>query len=446
MSHSSRNPIRPSDHPNVCPVPSPWEGEKLPPMPLLNEVISKNSHWMQGRTISTNEVLEALFPCLHIRDNEFDGICSAVNVAMYDAGFTPDGSGRSEQVWRWNCDERCLKEDSVRIPHGVLDQLTFQLLINEHSAWLQEKPRTTLELLERLDGIPLGFPWSYYIAWIKRLNLALWHAGYNPYPYDEPNPYWHGKPSINIRRQSPRISRLHASGSRNGSLGQPLESIRVGVKNRRTPVRASGTQELRERQAAYYLRIYNYKNAHLFDQPEFTLVKVVCNLRNYFGISQEETIRLVTSIFNPKSDYFWSRKAVGLVWELVANFNPSLGLSKPAGIAKQHAVEVEDAVTELLAYTRSGGRVSTDDFFDTLIKHNPDLVTTKTAVSRAVRDITGIKTTSYQDGRCFNGFHLPTTEELLDHNHSCGAYIDLPEPTEFWRGPMVRDQESCKVA
>jgi hypothetical protein len=154
------------------------------------------------------------------------------------------------------------------------------------------------------------------------------------------------------------------------------------------------------------------------------MLKVVCNLRNYFGMNLEQTIMLMRALFNPKVDTPWSSEGISLAWELVAEYTPWLALKDVDAIAKQKRIEVEDEVTELLARTRSGGRVNTNDFFDLLLEQSPDLLSTKTAVTSVVLEITGFqKTTSYKDGRNYKGFHLPSADERLDPTHSAGLDV-----------------------
>jgi len=164
----------------------------------------------------------------------------------------------------------------------------------------------------------------------------------------------------------------------------------------------------------HYLREFEHDAAGLFDEPEFTLLKVVCNVRNYFGMSLDQTVMLMECLFSPRSAIRWSRESIALSWELVADYTPLLGLKDPVAIAEQKRRDLEAVVTDLLAHTRAGGRVSTEDFYRKLKEWNHDLDATKTAVSQAVRAITGIGPKSYREGRCYRGFHFPTAEELKD--------------------------------
>lgn len=204
---------------------------------------------------------------------------------------------------------------------------------------------------------------------------------------------------------------------------------RRGSYRKRPWATATGTSELRERQAAAYLRRFDHKLAQAHDQPEFTLLKVVCNLRKYFGLSEAQTTTLVTALFNPKTEYQWSPEAISLAWDLVADYTPYLGLVDDVAVARDRALQLEDEVTELLARTRSGGETHTDDFFAALMAQNPDLNTTKTAVSIAVREVSGIKPKTYRNGRRFKGFHLPgpgEAEEISPAMVVAAAYLAAP--------------------
>lgn len=84
----------------------------------------------------------------------------------------------------------------------ILLKIETQILasmVQNHSEWLQAAPRTTLELLERLD-LPVAYPWSEDGSWVQRLSLALWDTGYTPHPADDWNPHWYwleGRTNLN---------------------------------------------------------------------------------------------------------------------------------------------------------------------------------------------------------------------------------------------------------
>lgn len=141
---------------------------------------------------------------------------------------------------------------------------------------------------------------------------------------------------------------------------------RNGAVTKVFSTQARGDVGTREREAAQYLREFDYENARTYEEPELSLLKVVCNLRNYHGMSQKQTIMLVTALFNPMSEGLWSREGIALAWELVSDFTPGLGLITETALAVYRKQDLHDEVTELLAYTRTGGRVTTEEFYKLL--------------------------------------------------------------------------------
>jgi hypothetical protein len=224
---------------------------------------------------------------------------------------------------------------------------------------------------------------------------------------------------------------------------------RSGAITKRPWVTASGTPALKEEQAAYYLRIHDYESAHLFDQPEFDLLKVVCNLRHYFGMSRDQTVILMSLLFNPRADVQWSPAGISLAWELVVDYTPALGLKDADAIAKQRKLDIEDAVTELLAYTRSGGRVEINTLLAVLNEWHPDLDASATELGRAVRAISGIKSGASKSKSYYSGFHLPKPDELLDPAHSPGwdlSAMGLPDDSGDWSRQMGLEFSACFIS
>jgi hypothetical protein len=177
---------------------------------------------------------------------------------------------------------------------------------------------------------------------------------------------------------------------------------------------ATGRPETLSRKAAGYLRVFDYKEAAGFDSDVAILAKVVCNLRNYYRQSAEQTVELVQSVFNPKSWQVWSPEGIKLAWDLVEGFTPSLGLSDEKAVAKQRAALIEDAVIDLIAWTKSGGRVSGDDLLAVFAAWNPDLPVTPREFGVAVKAVTGQSTVPIHGVRYWVGFHLPITDELQE--------------------------------
>ena len=175
---------------------------------------------------------------------------------------------------------------------------------------------------------------------------------------------------------------------------------------------ATGRPETLSRKAAEYLRVFDYKEAAGFDSDVAILGKVVCNLRNYYRQSAEQTVELVTGVFNPKAWTAWSPEGIKLAWDLVEGFTPSLGLSDEKAVAKQRAALIEDEVVDLIAWTRSGGRVSGEDLLAVFTAWNPDLLVTPREFGAAVKAVTGQSTVPIHGVRFWVGFHLPTPDEL----------------------------------
>ena len=89
--------------------------------------------------------------------------------------------------------------------------------------------------------------------------------------------------------------------------------------------------------------------------------------------------------------------------------------------------ELEDEVVDLIAHTRSGGRVSISDLFALFKAWYPDFEVDVRVFGKAVKAVTGIDTKSSNSNRYYEGFHLPCPEELLDLNLSADG-DDQPEP------------------
>lgn len=252
----------------------------------------------------------------------------------------------------------------------------------------------------------------------------------------------------------PSIQR-DGGGKSRGANRKVMPLPRMGCINRLPWVQATGPQALRNEKAAHYLRIFNHEAARIFDQPEMTLAKVVCNLRYFYLQSAEETVNLVRSLFNPRADYRWSQEAIRLTWEMVEGFTPSLGLADEMAKAKKRALELEREVHYLLTFTRLGGRVATKDLFSLFQEWNPEhgvsysvsqngsqelgvidppsqewspeIGVTDIAFGRAVVSLTGRASMSTGGVRYYSGFHLPPAEDLADAVRSAGeSYLHQP--------------------
>lgn len=190
-------------------------------------------------------------------------------------------------------------------------------------------------------------------------------------------------------------------------------SIRTGTLRRKPWVPCTGTPEIRQGQAIFYLtKAFDHEAAFRRDLPTLILAKVVCNLRNYFLQDQESTVHLILTYFNPRCwDEPWSPAAVRLMWSCVKSFTPSLGLDRPRAKDRQRARCLQEEVAIFLERTVPGGRVLDDDLLAGFLERNPDLVVTSNAFTRAVKAVTGLSKDRSNGEDYWVGFHLPTAGE-----------------------------------
>jgi len=175
---------------------------------------------------------------------------------------------------------------------------------------------------------------------------------------------------------------------------------------------ATGSPATRERKAAHYLKVFNHDTPFRREMPEFTLAKVVCNLRNFYQQDAEMTVKLVQSLYNDKSGYAWTSEGIRLAWELSEGYAPSLGLADEKAIAKQWAALLREEVAHLLGWVKPGGRTLDKDLLKVFREWNPDIEVTSNAFTRAVQAVTGMCKTPSNSCRYWDGFHIPTADEL----------------------------------
>jgi len=213
------------------------------------------------------------------------------------------------------------------------------------------------------------------------------------------------------------ISRAQHQEGQSGIGTRKKVSIRLGTTTRKPWVASSATDEIRHHQALFYL-LYKFDHEEAFRQDFSTMIlaKAVCNLRNYYLQDKEKTVKLIQNHFNPKCwDEPWSPEAVGLMWECVENFTPSLGLVDEAAVAKQKARLIEQEVAYLLQGMSPGGRVQDKELLKTFREWNPDIEVTSNLFSRAVKAVTGTSKLR-SDGKGFwVGFHFPDEDHQTAH-------------------------------
>lgn len=186
-------------------------------------------------------------------------------------------------------------------------------------------------------------------------------------------------------------------------------------KNPKQWVPATGAPVWREAQAIFYLRQFDHHNAWVNERPAFTLAKVVCNLRNYHLQSKEETIKLIQEYFNPKCGLIWSPEGIGLTWELVEPYAPSLGLRDETTVKRERAADLYDLAVDLVLMLEPGGRVLCTDLYEFFLWLNPDLdpVPTDVAFGIAFGDATCRISTPSKNKRYWSGFRIPQRYKTL---------------------------------
>lgn len=194
--------------------------------------------------------------------------------------------------------------------------------------------------------------------------------------------------------------------------GKQVPSIRSGTTLRKPWVKSANSPDILNQQAAHYLLIFDYRKAAKFSLAVEILAKVVCNLRNYYSQSADQTVRLIQQLFNPKSHVMWSPEGIRLVWELVEPYTPSLGLVDEKAIAKQKAMLVRQEVAYLLEWTVPDGRTLDADLLAVFREWNPEIEITSNLFSRAVKAVTGLSKFYSNSKGYWVGFHLPTVTEL----------------------------------
>jgi hypothetical protein len=304
----------------------------------------------------------------------------------------------------------------------VQDQIDYQLIIEKYQTWLREAPRTTLELLERID-LPIGFPWSFYLSCARRINLALWDAGYTSFPYDDLNPHWYWTWHEEIGRRAD-LSRTRITKSmepiliKSKDILEPLPSgvapLRTGTKVRHPWSVSTGNAALLKARAEYYLKTFDHLSSYKLGSPGVIFMNVICNLRRYYRQNEQDTIQLMLKYFCNKADLQWMEESIAEVWHLIENITPSKAIYDEKTKAMRRKNDIEDDVSDLLAFTKDGGEVDIRVLLDLFHEWNPDFRISSRELGVAISSIKGIKSTARNGKRYFIGVHIPSKEELRE--------------------------------
>lgn len=173
--------------------------------------------------------------------------------------------------------------------------------------------------------------------------------------------------------------------------------------------RSTADEPNRERQAVAYVKVIR-DSPTLHIEPGLLpgLARIICNLRKYHTQSRESTIRIILDHFNPYSDWIWTAEEIGLIWDLVGSYTPSLGISDKDAVAKRAAAELYEEVVDLVLELLPNGQVSMVDLYRYFQATHPNLQVTKNAFGRAFYAVTGIRSSKVGSVRYYKGFRLPS--------------------------------------
>lgn len=259
-------------------------------------------------------------------------------------------------------------------------------------------------------------------------------------PYTKHDKDYREQCRLQLYQKNKQSNEIKYKSTKNNTTMLIGNSIRSSIKkNPMSWAKATGSKSDLSKQAGHYLLVVDLDEAYLFESPEMTLAKVVCNLRNRFSQNVDQTIELIRSVYNYKMGTNWSKEGIALTWELVKDFTPSLGLVDEDAISKKRMNDLEDDVVDLIACTLPGRRVLLDDLFEVFCQWNLDTDVNIYAFGKAVSRVTGMKSTSSKSKRYYSGFHLP---KELKPSKKCKAKETAPDKSSKSKS----DKKNLKAA
>lgn len=179
-------------------------------------------------------------------------------------------------------------------------------------------------------------------------------------------------------------------------------------------VAATGSESTRTKMARNYLLYYAWKSISGKNGHDKLLVAVT-NLRLFHRLERTLALKMVQEHFNPRCKDLngkpcpWSDAEIAHKWEQAGKPGayPTLGVKHPRARAKEARIMLEGEVEEFLAkFTQEGGRVNPTDLRLAFIAQRGGEVVDGTRFGRAVSQVTGIRTTTPNGKRVYQGFSL----------------------------------------
>ena len=174
---------------------------------------------------------------------------------------------------------------------------------------------------------------------------------------------------------------------------------------------AHGSQESLYEQARFYLELIDHDEMERFDTPVTVLAKTVCNLRNYYAQTKDQTVDLIRRRYNTLSRISWSEDDIALIWDLVEGFTPSLWLQDERYLSKKRRTELQRELKEVLKRLTPGGRIKVTDMQMLLNEWDPNLDASTKALGDAMRALTGSASKSSNSVAYYFGFQLPFRDD-----------------------------------
>lgn len=194
----------------------------------------------------------------------------------------------------------------------------------------------------------------------------------------------------------------------------PLRSKRKTEEAAHIWVSATGSKETRIKMARNYLSYYAWRSISGRNGHNALLVAMT-NLRLFHRLEKPLALKLIKDHFNPRcvdikgNPCPWSDREIAHKWDEAGKQQafPTLGVNNPKARAKQMRIILEGEVKEFLAqFTQNGGRTNPTALRLAFIAQRGGENVSPAAFGRAVFKATGIRTSTPNGERAYQGFSL----------------------------------------